>query len=202
MQIMPAMAHHLFFSSLPSCSNSMEFPYLSDPSSQFDHALENFTRNLSTQEKSDFRFTTISDVYREINRIQNIQASKGLLRNLRRIQPFIDGLNRYSKIIEQFVNVKPSVLAFIWGPVKFFLQVSSTHVKCFDIILNALRRIGENLPRFESFEVIFKENPRIRHVLLWLYSDILEFYAEVLRFLRKKGQPQFFPFSYMCCCDK
>jgi len=165
--------------------------YFSDPPSEFDHALQNFTRNLSPQEKEDFRFARISDVYGEIDRIQKIQEARGLLRNLRRIQPFVEGLNRYSKIIEQFVNVKPAVLSFIWGPVKLFLQVSSMHVKCFDIILNALRQIGENLPRFESFSVTFQQNPRIGRVLLWLYSDILEFYAEVLKFLRKKGEDPF-----------
>jgi hypothetical protein len=171
----------------------MAFHDVSNPPTEFDHALENFTRNLSQKEQADFRFTTISDVYREIDRIQKDQESKGLLRNLRRLQPFIDGLQRYSSIIEQFVNVKPNILAFIWGPIKLFLQISSTHVKCFDIILNALRRIGENLPRFESFENIFKGDLRIKRVLLWIYSDILEFYAEVLTFLRKKGQ-YMFPF--------
>lgn len=169
----------------------MAFHDVSNPPTEFDHALENFTRNLSQKEKVDFRFTTISDVYREIDRIQKDQESKGLLRNLRRLQPFIDGLQRYSSIIEQFVNVKPNILAFIWGPIKLFLQISSTHVKCFDIVLNALRRIGENLPRFESFENIFKGDLRIKRVLLWIYSDILEFYAEVLNFLRKKGQYMF-----------
>jgi hypothetical protein len=173
----------------------MAFHDVSNPPTEFDHALENFTRNLSQKEKADFRFTTISDVYREIDRIQKDQESKGLLQNLRRLQPFIDGLQRYSSIIEQFVNVKPNILAFIWGPIKLFLQISSTHVKCFDIILNALRRIGENLPRFESFENIFKGDPRIKRVLLWIYNDILEFYAEVLNFLRKKGQYTCFLFA-------
>jgi hypothetical protein len=171
----------------------MAFHDVSNPPTEFDHALENFTRNLSQKEKADFRFTTISDVYKEIDRIQKDQESKGLLQNLRRLQPLIDGLQRYSSVIEQFVNVKPNILAFIWGPIKLFLQISSTHVKCFNIILNALRRIGENLPRFESFENIFKGDPRIKRVLLWIYSDILEFYAEVLNFLRKKGQ-YMFPF--------
>jgi hypothetical protein len=171
----------------------MAFHDVSNPPTEFDHALENFTRNLSQKEQADFRFTTISDVYREIDRIQKDQESKGLLRNLRRLQPFIDGIQRYSSVIEQFVNVKPNILVFIWGPIKLFLQISSTHVKCFDIILNALRRIGENLPRFESFENIFKGDLRIKRVLLWIYSDILEFYAEVLSFLRKKGQ-YMFPF--------
>lgn len=68
-----------------------------------------------------------------------------------------------------------------------YQQVTSTHVKCFDTILDALRKIGDALPRFSSFETIFAGNTRIWDVLLWLYTDILEFYSEILKFFRKKG---------------
>lgn len=65
-------------------------------------------------------------------------------------------------------------------------KVTSAHVKCFDIILDAPRKIGDALPRFSSFETILAENPRTYDVLLWLYQDILEFYSEILKFFRKK----------------
>lgn len=66
-------------------------------------------------------------------------------------------------------------------------KVTSTHVKCFDTILDALRKIGDALPRFSSFENTFAQSPRIQDVLVWLYTDILEFYSEILKFFRKKG---------------
>lgn len=69
----------------------------------------------------------------------------------------------------------------------FSLKVTSTHVKCFDTILDALRKIGDALPRFSSFENTFAQSPRIQDVLIWLYTDILEFYSEILKFFRKKG---------------
>lgn len=72
--------------------------------------------------------------------------------------------------------------------VVYWRQVTSTHVKCFDTILDALRKIGDTLPRFSSFETVFAESPRIWDVLLWLYTDILEFYSETLKFFRKKGR--------------
>ena len=159
-----------------------------DPKQEFEAALRAFKDSLSPQEALEFEFATPQDVYREIDRIQKEQETKGLLRNMKRLKPFMDGLTRFSGVIEQFVAMKPAFLGFIWGPVKFLLNVSHTYIKSFDIILNALRAIGDSLPRFESFAVMFKSNPRIREVLGWLFGDILEFYAKVLKFFRKKGK--------------
>ena len=43
--------------------------------------------------------------------------------NLGRIRPLLKTLLSYSLVIEVFVNAKPDVLAFIWGPIKLCLQV-------------------------------------------------------------------------------
>jgi hypothetical protein len=153
----------------------------------FDHALVNFTRNLSHKERLECSFATVSDVYREIDRLQKSQDEKRLLRGLKRAQPFVDGLLRYSSTIEQFVNVKPDVLGLLWGPLKLVLSVSSRSLECFNIILNALKRIGDVLPRFESFSLIFPKHPQIIHALVLFYEDILSFYSDVLAFFKEPG---------------
>lgn len=153
---------------------------------QFEDALDAFIRTLSPSEKEDFKFTTVADVHYEIGRIQKEQEQKRLLRGLRRIEPFVDGLVRYSGVIEQLVTINPGILAPIWGPLKLILQVTKNAKKPFDTVLTAFTRIGHSLPRFEMFADIFKHSPRISNVLLWLYNDILEFYSEVLKFFRKK----------------
>lgn len=163
--------------------------------SEFDQALESFLTTLTPQEQSEFRISNVSDVYAEIARIEKDQERKGLLRGLKRIQPFIDGLTRYSNVIEQFVTMNPGILAAIWGPIKLLLQISSAATKSFDTILTSFRKIGYCLPRFDSFAQIFRQSPRMSLVLVWLYSDILEFYSEVLKFFRKKGT-RFKPLSF------
>lgn len=80
----------------------------------FETALATFVGSLSVAEKEKFAFSSISEVYQEIDNLQKSQEQRGLLRNLRRVHSFVDGINRYSQIIEQFVSVKPSLLAFIW----------------------------------------------------------------------------------------
>lgn len=82
--------------------------------SMFEAALTSFVGSLSTAEKEKFAFSSVFEVYEEIDKIQKSQESRGLLRNLRRVHSFVEGINRYSQIIEQFVSVKPSLFAFIW----------------------------------------------------------------------------------------
>lgn len=68
---------------------------------------------------------SINDVYEEIKRIQDEQGKAGRLANMRRIQPYIDGLNKYSEAVAIFIQVKPELLSLIW--VRIF---------------SALRRVG------------------------------------------------------------
>lgn len=159
---------------------------------QFEDALEAFTQALSQSEKADFQFTTATDVHREIGRMQKEQHQQHLLRGLKRIARFVDNLVRYSAVIEQFVTINPGILAPIWGPLKFILQVSNNAKKSFIIITTALSKIGDCLPRFTMFADIFKQSPRFSQVLVWLYTDILDFYSEVLKFFRKHRERTLF----------
>lgn len=100
----------LFFSYTSNCMASI---------SMFETALATFVGSLSTAEKERFAFSSVSEVYHEIDKIQKSQESRGSLRNLRRVQSFVDGINRYSQVIEQFVSIKPSLLAFLWVSLGF-----------------------------------------------------------------------------------
>src|SRR5436190_17913803 len=92
--------------------------------SEFEDVLAEFKKGLSADERADFEFTTITDVYNEIARIQKLQEKRGMLRNLRRIEPFITGMVRYSQVIEVFVSAKPNILAFIWvSVIQYILSV-------------------------------------------------------------------------------
>lgn len=82
--------------------------------STFEKIVASFQTRLSRQDLELFRITTLADLKDAINTIQKEQVGKHRFRNLTRIKPFLDGLAAYSSIIEQFVQVKPEILAFIW----------------------------------------------------------------------------------------
>ena len=48
-------------------------------------------------------------------------------------------------------------------------------------------KIGDCLPRFKEYEDLFKNKPRVSHVLCLFYQDILDFYVTCLKFFKVKG---------------
>lgn len=82
--------------------------------SRFSHVLSTFRSRLSPQDIRNFQSTTFEDLQEEITRIQKEQAQRRGFRNLNKARPFLNGVEQYSKVIEVFVNAKPSIMAFIW----------------------------------------------------------------------------------------
>ncbi|KAG5654814.1 hypothetical protein KAF25_011001 [Fusarium avenaceum] len=126
--------------------------------------------------------TTIDDVWEYTEQLQTDQGNTNRLRGLKKIGPYIERLQEYAGVIEVFVQVKPDVLALIWGPIKLLLQISSNLVTSFDAILGVMKDMGSVLPRFDEFIPLFKKNERMKYVLGLFFQDILDFYLISLRF--------------------
>jgi hypothetical protein len=77
---------------------------------------------LTQKEQDDFQFTTLEEVRKVIARIQNEQESTKAMMNMSRIQSFLEAMQQFGKVIEVFSNASKFV-AFVWGPMKFLLQV-------------------------------------------------------------------------------
>jgi hypothetical protein len=121
--------------------------------SSFQQALANFSKRLTKQELEDFKFSSLSDVLVAVEDIQvgipflvlilcfrhrtmfSIllvqyllilgkveQGRRKELMNLTRIRRFLEAMDQYGKVIEVFLNAS-SMLCFVWGPMKFCLQV-------------------------------------------------------------------------------
>jgi hypothetical protein len=71
---------------------------------------------------SQFKNTTYEQLLDELNALQKKQEKLKEMKNLNRIQSFLEGMNHIGKTIEVFLNVDKAV-CFVWGPVKFLLLV-------------------------------------------------------------------------------
>jgi hypothetical protein len=105
---------------------------------EFQRGLKNPTLFAEIQ-----KTTRIEEVYDVADKLQEEQARRGHLRHLRRIEPYLERLRQYSGVINTFVQAKPVILALIWGPIRFLLQISKNLTASFDAILNAMANIGE-----------------------------------------------------------
>ena len=88
----------------------------------FKVALSRFQKQLTEKECESFGVTKLKDVKKEIIDIQKKQESLKKIMDLTRIQGFLEAMNQFGKVIEVFSN-SSILVAFVWGPVKFILQV-------------------------------------------------------------------------------
>jgi hypothetical protein len=75
----------------------------------------------------DFYNTTLQDVRTAAKQIEQELAARQCLRNMRRIEPFLAGLERYSKVVDVLCN-GTVYLPWIWAPVKLVLKVSKAKI--------------------------------------------------------------------------
>jgi hypothetical protein len=151
-----------------------------------DEVLNKFKKRLKNHELQKFEGTTLKDIEITLSDIQKRQDAQRELRNLTRIQGFLDAMEQFGKVVEVFAN-SSNMVAFVWGPLKFLLQMSSTWAKSLDQILDAYKQIGEALPLLQQYESLFKHHPEMQKVLVLIYKDILEFHTPAIRFFDHPG---------------
>lgn len=87
-----------------------------------DVAVNQLKQSLSQTDTVDFQSTTIEELWQAVMDIQQVQRDRQSLCNLTRIQPLLDTLQRYSKVIEVLCNGTP-YMPWIWvGRVNVYLH--------------------------------------------------------------------------------
>jgi hypothetical protein len=132
--------------------------------------------------------TSIDEVYDATDKLQEEQAKNGHLRHLSKIEPYLERLRDYSDAIDTFVQAKPDVLAFIWGPIKLLIQWTSILKQSLDAIINTTAEIGALLPEFKEVSKLFSHNVQLKDVLVLFFQDILDFYLVALKFFNKPSK--------------
>ncbi|PYH80228.1 hypothetical protein BO82DRAFT_393179 [Aspergillus uvarum CBS 121591] len=160
----------------------------------FDAAVQEFKANLNNDAvyQKILSVTSIDEVYDLTDQLQAEQGRKGHLRHLAKIEPYLNRLRDYAAVIENFVQIKPEVMALIWGPIKLLLQWSSVLAQSFDAILQTTGDIGVLLPEFKDCAVLFAQNSRIYDLMVLFFKDILDFYQVGLKFFTMSRWKYFF----------
>jgi hypothetical protein len=130
------------------------------------------------------RATTIADVYKLTTKLQEDAASQARLQYMARIRSFLERLSEYAQAVDVIVQVKPDVLALIWGPIRMIILWSSQLSQALDAIADATLKIAQALPQFATMAQTFAQSDTIKAVLGVFYQDILDFYTVILKFFR------------------
>ncbi|KAF4628757.1 hypothetical protein G7Y89_g9399 [Cudoniella acicularis] len=91
----------------------------------------------------------------------------------------------FGNVIEVFLNAS-SILCFVWGPLKFCLQVANGWAESFDTLLDAYKRLGENLPLLQQYQSLFENSSDMRRVLSLMFNGILDFHLSALRLFKRR----------------
>ncbi|KAN0108843.1 hypothetical protein V8E51_008585 [Hyaloscypha variabilis] len=150
----------------------------------FEKSIRDFKVNLKDDRlySEILQTTTIDQVYNFTEKLQADQNKDGHMRHLAKIGPFLENLRGYAGVIEVFIQVKPEILALIWGPIKLLLQWTSVLKQSFDGLIKTIADIGNLLPEFKEVVRLFGDNKQINDVLALFFQDILDIYAIALKF--------------------
>jgi hypothetical protein len=88
----------------------------------FEGILADFKQRLTQKELDSFQFVTLDDVRATALQIQREQDELKNMKNMARLQSFLEAMDQFGKVIEVFVNAS-NFVAFVWGPLKFILLV-------------------------------------------------------------------------------
>ncbi|KAL2132803.1 hypothetical protein VTI74DRAFT_3372 [Chaetomium olivicolor] len=148
----------------------------------FDDAKREFQSKLPAEARVQdlLGVATINELYDATDKLQRSHPTR--LRNMNRIQPFLARVQAFAGVVEVFVQVKPEILALLWGPIKLFLTWAIEWQQGFEAIVRTMERIGELLPLFTNVSSDFVNKEHIQDILGLFYRDILDFYWQCLEF--------------------
>ncbi|KAL8722712.1 MAG: hypothetical protein Q9181_007432, partial [Wetmoreana brouardii] len=155
------------------------------PPASFDIAFERLRETVSKDDARAFASSKMEDVWAAAKDIERQLERRRSLRGFRRIQPFLTGVEQYSRVIEVACNQTP-YLPFIWAPIKLLLQIAQGHIAALEKLIEAYAMIGEAMPRFDKLTEAFKADPQFMQVMGHFYEDLLEFHRRAYKFFRQR----------------
>ena len=86
---------------------------MANPQSVIAEAFEKLRRSISEEDAKTFATTELKDVWLAVREIENTQRKRQSVQNLRRVEPFLRGIEQYAKVIEVLCNGTP-FMPYVW----------------------------------------------------------------------------------------
>ena len=102
--------------SLIPCLVESLFPfvlYMANPKGVIADAFEKLRRSISEEDAKKFASTNLKDVWSAVREIDDTHRRRQSAQNLRRVEPLLTGLEKYSKVIEVLCNGTP-YMPYVW----------------------------------------------------------------------------------------
>lgn len=154
-----------------------------------EDTLGEFRQSLSRKDERKFRLTTFADLKQFLVNLQARQYAEGRQQALKRLFPLIENFEQFGQFLGEFCGElcdSNDFMAFIWGPINFILETTSTHENAFNEILSIYRQIGLNQPLRSQYEELLCSQPEMGIILSAAYSDIIRVHKLTLIFFKQR----------------
>lgn len=131
---------------------------------------------------------SIDKVYEAIEKIQNNQDAERRLRRIGKMKSVLEKLKGFNKAMDTYAQVKPEIMALVWGSIRVLLELTDNVAKLADAVVTAMEDISDALPYFNDVGKIFDNNNKLRDILALFYKDMIQFYAIALRFFHMSSK--------------
>ncbi|KAE8408885.1 hypothetical protein BDV37DRAFT_268086 [Aspergillus pseudonomiae] len=149
------------------------------PKDMFHRVTKHFEEGLEKEQLDAFKATDLRALKKELKKIQDEQGQSHSLRNLRRIERFIQAMEQIGTVLEDILGTSKD-MSLIWGPVKALLQAAKGNVDLFDTLLAAYEGIGDQLPMLGAYREFFKSYVGLQRILARTFALILEFHENAI----------------------
>jgi hypothetical protein len=95
--------------------------FMADARDTISRSFERLRQSVSDEDAHVFASTELSDVWKAVREIDASQRKRQSAQNLRRVEPLLKGLEKYTKVIEVLCNGTP-YLPYVWVCVRALLQ--------------------------------------------------------------------------------
>jgi hypothetical protein len=91
---------------------------MANPELVIADAFERFKRSISEEDAHKFASTELKDVWSAVREIDREHRNRLSAQNLRRIGPLLEGIEKYTKLIEVLCNGTP-FMPYVWVGIPF-----------------------------------------------------------------------------------
>ncbi|KAF4493233.1 Vegetative incompatibility HET-E-1 [Fusarium agapanthi] len=159
----------------------------SNQRTSFERSLDLFRRELSDDQIKQISGDNQKTVTDTIQEIQEKLGRRNDLCRLTRVQGFLHAMEQIEKLVTVFLNTSDFV-AFIWGPIKLALMVTTSWTDAIMQLIDAYEEISEALSNLAFFHNLIQSRDYLKLVLEDYFSDILRFHRCVLDVFSRPGR--------------
>ncbi|CAI6331959.1 unnamed protein product [Periconia digitata] len=149
---------------------------LAIPTEPWEAAKARFLHDLTPSEIQTFNDATLENLFYDASTTQKKHATDSRTQIvLERITSFVDGIEDYGKALDVFANTSSMILCPLWGAIRVIIHIAGEAGKFQEKLMDMLAQIGDVIPRFRIYQVLYRKHERLLSALTEAYLDVLKF---------------------------